>query len=77
MLELPSLNRLIRIQSSDHILKHTFAVFLSILSTVVGLLRYTTLFLKVCPQKEVSRSQIGTSRWPHALRYDPIFKKFS
>ncbi len=42
--------------------------------TVVGSLRYT-LFFKYA--HKVRRSQIGISRWPRALRYDPIFKKFS
>ncbi len=87
MLELPSPNRLTRIKSSDHILKHAFAgifVFVVYLCFDFGfqfvycgwLVEVHTIF-QVCSQKEVWQSQIGTSRWPRVLRYDPIFKKFN
>ncbi len=68
MLELPSPNRLTRIQSSDHILKHAFAgifVYAVYLCFDFGfqfvycgwLVEVHTIF-QVCPQKEVRRSQI-------------------
>ncbi len=77
MLELPSPNRLTRIQSSDHILKHVFAgifVYVVYLYFDFGfqfvncgwLVEVHTIF-QVCPQKEGSRSQIWISRWPCAL----------
>ncbi len=73
--------RLTRIQSSDHILKHAFAgifVYVVYLCFVYcGWLVEAHNIFQVCPQKQVRRSQIWTSRWPRALRYDPIFKKFS
>ncbi len=85
MLELLSPNCLTRIQSPDHILKHAFAgifVYVVYLRFDFGfqflycdwLVEVQTIF-QVCPQKEVRQSQIGTSRWPRALRYDPIFQK--
>ncbi len=87
MLELPSPHRLACIQLLNHILKHAFAgifVYVVYLCFDFGfqfvycgwLVEVHTIF-QVCPQKEVRRSQIGTSRLPRALRYDPIFKKFS
>ncbi len=87
MLELPSSNHLTRIQLSDHIPKHAFAgifVYVVYLCFDLGfhfvycgwLVEIHTIF-QVCLQKEVRWSQIGNSRWPRALRYDPIFKKFS
>ncbi len=87
MQELPSPIRLTCIQSSDHILKHAFAgifVYVVYLRFNFGfhfvycgwLVKVHTIF-QVCPQKDVRRSQIGISRWPCALRYDSIFKKFS
>ncbi len=77
MLELPSPNRLTRIQSSDHILKHVFAgsfVYVEYLCFDFGfqfvycgwLFEVHTIF-QVCPQKEVRQSQIGTSHWPLVL----------
>ncbi len=72
MLELPSPNRLTRIQSSDHILKHAFAgIFVYVVYlcfdfgfqlVYCGLLVEVHSIFQVCPQKEVRRSQIGTSR---------------
>ncbi len=87
MLELPSPHRLTRIQSSDHILKHAFAgIFVYVVYLCFDfsfqfvycdwLVEVHTIF-QVCPQKEVRWSQIGTTHWPRALRYDPIFEKFS
>ncbi len=69
MLELPSPNRLTRIQSSDHILKHTFAgIFIMLCicasisvfttSTVVGLLSYT-LFFKYAHKKKSGEVNSG------------------
>ncbi len=74
MLELPSPNRLTCIRSSDHILKYAFAgifVYVVYLCFDLGfqfvyfgwLVEVHPIF-QVCPQKEVRRSQIGTSRWP-------------
>ncbi len=87
MLELPSPSHLTRIQSSDHILKHAFAgIFVYFVNLCFDfgfqfiycgwLIEVHTIF-QVCPQKQVRRSQIETSRWSRALRYDPIFKKYS
>ncbi len=87
MLELPSPNRVTRIQSSDHILKHAFAgIFVYVVYLCFDfnfpfvycgwIVEVHTIF-QVCSQKEVRRSQIGTSHWPRALRYDLIFKKFN
>ncbi len=75
MLELPSPNRLTRIQLY-HIPKHAFAgifVYVVYLCFDFGfqfvycgwLVEIHTTF-QVCPQ-EVGRSQIGTSRWSFAL----------
>ncbi len=87
MLELPSPNRLTCIQSLDHILKHAFAgIFVYVVYlcfdfgfqfVYCGWLVEVHTFFQVCPQKEVRWSQIGTSCWPCAFRYDLIFKKFS
>ncbi len=87
MLELPAPNRLTHIQSSDHILKDAYAgifVYFVYLCFDFGFqfvycgwfVEVHTIF-QVCSQKEVRQSQIGTSRWPRVLQYDPIFKKFS
>ncbi len=74
MLELPSPNRQTRIQLWDHILKHMFAgisVYIVYLFfdfgfqfVYCGWLVEVHAIFQVCPQKEVRRSQIGTSRWP-------------
>ncbi len=87
MLELPSPNHLTRIQSSDHILKHTLAgIFIYVVYLCLdfafqfvygGWLVEVHAIFQVHPKQEVRRSQIGTSRWSRALRYNPIFKKFS
>ncbi len=44
---------------------------------LVWLACWGTHYFSSMPKKEVRWSQIGTSYWPLALRYDPIFKKFN